>query len=271
VQRLVRSGRWTRLLSGIYLSAEAPVTWFTWAHVGVLMGGPGAVLLGESAAALRALVPQTLPVWVAIPTGRRCRRSAPNVRVFRVDVPARDRVMVQGLPSTSRLRTAVDVAHLMPLVRAQPIVDRMLVRGQVDLAELTATVTASRRVGSASARRLMRSANDLAAAESERMARRLFREAGITGWVANHPVRVLGGSTLKVDLALPRLRIAVEVKGWVFHSESDRATNDDQRVSDLGIAGWIVIPVGWLQLKTDPTGVVARVQAAIDARRAEAS
>ena len=75
------------------------------------------------------------------------------------------------------------------------------------------------------------------------MARRLFRGAGITGWVSNHPVAVRG-RTIKVDLALPGLRIAVEVKGWQFHSKSDRSMSDDQQVGDLGIAGWIVIPVG---------------------------
>ncbi|HUV48518.1 MAG TPA: hypothetical protein VMX11_06030, partial [Actinomycetes bacterium] len=90
-------------------------------------------------------------------------------------------------------------------------------------------------------------------------------QAGITGWVANYRVNV-SGRWIKVDLALPRLRIAVEVKGWVFHSLADRARADDRRVTDLGIAGWVVIPVGWLELVADPAGVVARVQAAITSR-----
>ena len=165
---------------------------------------------------------------------------------------------------------AIDIAHLMPLHKAQPVLDRMLVLDHVNLDELTKAVTTSRRSGSKQARRLMASANDRTAAESERMARRLFRGVGITGWVSNHPVAVRGG-TIKVDLALPGLKIAVEVKGWQFHSKSDRGMSDDRRVTDLGIAGWIVIPVGWLELVTDPAGVVARVRAAIAARVAEAA
>ncbi len=179
--------------------------------------------------------------------------------------------MVNGLPTTTRLRTAVDVAHLMPPIQAQPILDRMLVLDAVRLDALTAAVAASRRAGSAQARALMRSAADLAAAESERYARRILREAGITGWTPNHSVTVRGGRTIKIDLALKQLKIAVEVKGWLFHSKTDRARGDDDRITDLQLAGWFVIPIGWLELMSDPEGVVAKVVAAIEARSAHAA
>jgi hypothetical protein len=175
---------------------------------------------------------------------------------------------IAGLPTTNRLRTASDVAHLMPLTEAQPILDRMLVLGQVDLASLTATVEASRRVGSKQARQLMASAADGAAAESERMVRRLLRDAGLSGWVSNYEV-TLGGRERKLDLALTRLRIGIEVKGWVFHSLTDRAASDDRRVVDMQLSDWIVIPIGWLALNTDPQGLVSQVRAAIAFREAQ--
>ncbi len=208
---------------------------------------------------------------MAIPCRQRLRLRTNNIRVLRLDVPTADRVTVDGLPTTTRLRTAVDVAHLMPITQAQPILDRMLVLGAVQLDELTAAVDVSRRAGSAQARSLMRSAADLAAAESERHARRVLREAGITGWTPNYSVTVRGGHTIKVDLALKKLKIAIEVKGWVFHSKSDRAKGDDDRVTDLQLAGWFVIPVGWLELMSDPEGFVAKVRAAIAARTAQAA
>jgi very-short-patch-repair endonuclease len=193
------------------------------------------------------------------------------VRILRLDVPNSERVTVDGLPTTTRLRTAVDVAHLVPLLQAQPILDRMLVLDMVDLADLTSAISSSRRAGSAQARALMRSAADLAAAESERFAGRVLREAGIAGWTPNHSVTVRGGRTIKVDLALKRLKIAIEVKGWVFHSKSDRARGDDARITDLQLAGWLVIPVGWLELMSDTEGFVAKVLAAIEARAAQAA
>lgn len=270
IQRLVTVGRWTRLLPGVYLSDDVNLSWRTRAHAALLAAGHGAVLVGSSAATLREQVPERLPITVAIPAHRRCHWRARSIKVLRLDVAHHECVTVQGLRTTTRLRTAVDVAHLMPLAAAQAVLDRMLVLDHISLDELTAAVTASNRTGSAQARRLVESANDMAAAESERLARRLFREAGITGWEANHRTDSRSGS-IKVDLRLRRYRIVVEVKGWVFHSKSDRAMSDDKRVSDLSIAGWIVIPVGYLELVSNPAEVVARVRAAIAAREAEAS
>ena len=84
-------------------------------------------------------------------------------------------------------------------------------------------------------------------------------------------MRVRGGRTVKVDLALKRYQIAVEVKGWLFHSKSDRGKSDDDRITDLQLADWFVIPVSWLELVSDPAGVVAKVRAAIAARAATAA
>ncbi len=271
VNRMLAARTWTRLLPSVYLVDSVPLTWHAWAFAAVLAGGPDAVLLGSSAAALRNWHPPTLPVTVAIPRRQRLRLQTTAIRVLRLDVPKTDRVVVNGLPTTTRLRTAVDVAHLMPLTQAQPILDRMLVLDAVRLDALTAAIEGSRRAGSAQARALMRSAADLAAAESERYARRILREAGITGWTPNHSVTVRGGRTIKIDLALKQLKIAVEVKGWLFHSKTDRARGDDDRITDLQLAGWFVIPIGWLELMSDPEGVVAKVVAAIEARSAHAA
>ncbi len=262
------SHRWSRILPGVYLAADAALSWDAWAHALLLAAGPGARLVGETTAALRGLVPKKLPITVAIPAGRRSGLRHPNLKLLRLDVPASDRVTIDGFPTTNRLRTAVDVAHLMPPTDAQPILDRMLVLDHVDLEQLTAAIDASRRHGSAQARRLMASANDRAAAESERMARRLLRDAGICGWVGNHSVEVAGRG-IKVDLALPRLRIAIEVKGWTFHSKSDRAASDDTRLTDLQLVGWFVIPVGWLTLHRAPEKFIAQVRAAVMMRTRE--
>jgi len=161
---------------------------------------------------------------------------------------------------------AVDLAHLLPATAAQPILDRMFVLDQLDLDELTVAVAASTRRGSAQARQLLKSANDRAAAESERIMRRLLRGAGITGWVSNYELTVRGGC-IKVDLALVKYRIGIEVKGWVFHSAGDRAASDDRRVVSLQLTDWIIIPVGWLTLMTEPDDVIAQVRESIALRQ----
>ena len=69
-----------------------------------------------------------------------------------------------------------------------------------------------------------------------------------------------------IDLVLVRLRIGIEVKGWMFHSQGDRGASDDKKVVDLQLNGWIIIPVGWLALHTDPSAFVAQVRRAIELR-----
>ena len=261
-------GSWTRLVRSVYLVDAAPRTWRAWAFAAVLAAGTSGVLAGRTAAQLRQWAPATLPVTVAVPPDRRVRLDTPNIHVLRLHTPDADRVVVDGLPTTTRLRTAVDIAHLLPVLEAQPLLDRMLVLDAVRLDELTGAIASSRRSGSANARALMRSAADEAAAESERHARRLLQGAGVTGWTSNHSVAVRGARSVKVDLALKRYKIALEIKGWLFHSKNDRARADDTRVTDLQLAGWLVIPVGWAELMGDPDEVVAKVRAAIAARSA---
>jgi len=258
----VRTARWTRLMAGVYLSADAELTWLAQAHAAVIAAGPAATLVAESAAAIRGLSPRRLPLTVTVPPDRHRANRPPWLNLLRLAVPEADRVVVGGVPTTTRLRTAVDLAHLVASTQAQPIIDRMLVLDQVDLAELTAAVTASRRHGSRQARALIRSANDLAAAESERLARRLLRSAGLSGWVGNHRI-TLRGRPRKLDLANRRLRIGIEVKGWMFHSAGDRAASDDDRVVDMQLSDWIVIPVGWLKLSAEPEKFLAQVHAAV--------
>jgi hypothetical protein len=262
IDHRVRTACWTRLIAGVYLSADTELTWHARAHAAILAADPAATLVAESAAAIRELSPRCTPLTVAVPPDRHRAIKLPWVKVLRLHVPEADRVVVAGVSTTTRLRTAVDLAHLVPSAQAQPIIDRMLVLDQVDLAELTAAVNASRRHGSRQARALMRSANDLAAADSERLARRLLRVAGLTGWVGNHRV-TLRGRPRKLDLANHRLRIGIEVKGWMFHSAGDRAASDDDRVVDMQLSDWIVIPVGWLTLHAEPEKFLAQVRAAV--------
>jgi len=71
IDGLLSTQRWTPLFQGVYLSADAELTWSAMAHAATLAAGLGATLVGDSAAALRHLVPTSFPVTVAIPAGRR--------------------------------------------------------------------------------------------------------------------------------------------------------------------------------------------------------
>src|SRR3978361_1071368 len=70
--RLVASGLWGRLETGIYLVPDVEPSWLGRVWGGVLIGGPDARVGGRTAAALLGLVDdRLLPIEILIPFGRR--------------------------------------------------------------------------------------------------------------------------------------------------------------------------------------------------------
>ncbi len=112
----------------------------------------------------------------------------------------------------------IDCLRTLPLSYARPMLDRCLQRRLISSADL---VTA--RPGLATNPQLTRLHRELtgAASEAERLMHRLLRTAGLTGRLANYPVSV-DGHRCVIDVALPAVKLAVEVDGWAFHSDGER-------------------------------------------------
>lgn len=266
----VQRKEWRRLLPGAFALVGAPSTTLMWAWAAVLAGPPGTVILGGSAAELWNNETLSSPVTVAVSRGWRRGWTTQQVDVQTLDAPITDVVRIAGLPVSTRLRTAFDVAHLLPISEAQRILDQWLVLGHIDLSELASRVAESRRRGSRQARELVGSAQDGAASFAERRAHRLFRAAGIRDWKANHRVWV-GEREVVVDIAFERWRIAVEINGWAYHQSPAQRSRDDQRTADLQMAGWLVLTFTWWDLEHRPHWVVARVRQAIASRQSMTS
>jgi very-short-patch-repair endonuclease len=138
--------------------------------------------------------------------------------------------------------------------------DRALQR-DVELRELwQAQLRNKGRYGSPAARRLLQAASDGARSEAERLLVKLLREAGITGWRTNYPV---GG--YKVDVAFPRVKVAIEADGWAFHSDQEDFQQDRVRQNNIALLGWQVLRFTWLDLTEYPQRVIAVIRSAISA------
>jgi len=87
---------------------------------------------------------------------------------------------------------------------------------------------------------------------------KVLREAGITGWRTNYSV---GG--YKVDVAFPKVKVAIEVDGLAFHSDSDDFHNDRVRQNNIVVLGWQVLRFTWLDLVEYPHRVIAVIRSAI--------
>lgn len=100
-------------------------------------------------------------------------------------------------------------------------------------------------------------------AESEHRFVALLREAALSGWEANHPIRV-GARQYFIEVAFPRARLAIEIDGRAHHSDGDAFQRDRQRQNDLVAAGWTVLRFTWDDLVNRPDHVIARILFALE-------
>lgn len=136
-RRHLSGAAWRRLFTDIYLHAAAPLDHLTWGGAAALVMPPHGALSGRWAAALYGAPAPDLPVEVTVPPPDRLR-SRPNLVVWRTPLPPGDVRWVSGLPVTSPVRTAFDLARRLPLVEAVAAVDALLNRRVLRLAEFAA-------------------------------------------------------------------------------------------------------------------------------------
>lgn len=253
VGRRVRSGRWLRCSPGVFFADDRPFTDASRIRAAVWSHGSLAVASGLSAAwwhGLTGFAPDVVEVTVPRVSNHRRR---PGVRTRRRDLAPKDIVERKGLQITALPLTVVEAA-----VRrggGAMLMDAALQR-RVELPQLwRAHLRNKGRHGSPASRRLLRAAEGGARSEAERLLVKLLNDAGITGWETNYPV---GG--YKVDVALPDAKVAIEVDGWAFHSDSETFVKDRQRQNAIALLGWQVLRFTWLDLAEYPDRVIAEIK-----------
>ena len=221
----------------------------------VLTYGPHACASGLAAAwwhKLSRFAPET--VEVTVPRDSRLRQR-PATRLRRRDLNPHDVVERADLRVTALPLTVVEAT-----VRrggGAKLMDAALQR-HVELAQLWhAHLRNKGRHGSPAARRLLDAAQDGARSEAERLLVKLLKDAGFTGWKTNHPV---GG--YQVDVGFVAEKVAIEVDGWAFHSDSDAFQIDRKRQNAISLLGWKVLRFTWLDLTDYPRRVSAEIGAA---------
>jgi very-short-patch-repair endonuclease len=112
--------------------------------------------------------------------------------------------------------------------------------------------------GAQQVRQLLEELGTGAHSDAEKELVRLMQEAGITGYIVNYPVR-LDDRLVRIDVAFPGARLAVEVDGRAFHSTADRFQGDRTRQNGLVAAGWRVLRFTWADLIERPGQVIARI------------
>jgi very-short-patch-repair endonuclease len=258
IDDLVRRRRWRRVHPSVFLVGTAPITTAGRVHAAWLWAGERAAVAGPAAAWWWGLAPPPDRITLIVPPPSR-RAARPGVTIVRGRVDPKDLDVRNWVRVTTVPRTCLDLARLGEPDR----LDAALRMRRTDAARLEASLERSRgRRGQALARLAV---DDVAANPwgfSERLLHRRLRDAGVTGWTANPPVRLRHGVRYP-DIALEDIRLAIEMDGRQFHGDPRSFEADRERNNDFVEAGWTVLHFTWKQLTEDGASVVTSIERTI--------
>lgn len=268
IESLLRRGEWSRVFAGVYRAGSGPDADLQLIRAAHLWAGPDSIVTG--AAALRWQRRRDEPVTtVDLATTKRLRVPDVKPRIL----AHRQRIHEFWVAHWNGIRVAraeYAIAQLLP-TEGPVLLDDAVRRRWVSVEmvmEVHRSLGPTR--GSASRARILRAAEGGAESEGERLLHRALREAGITGWAANAPVR-LGSTTRVGDVVFREIKLVVEVDGFAFHTSHERFTSDRERQNAFAVAGWTVLRFTWWQLVQDPQRAVLEIRAAVEALTSRAA
>ena len=220
---------------------------------------PGAAFSGSTAAWLHGLdVAPCDPIEVTIPDSVGGGRRA-GTYVRRAALSAEDIVLRHGFPTTTALRTLVDLGGRDPLTEGVVAADLALHAGLVSIAEVNAYVAEHPRAkGIARLRSVVILAEPKAESAMETRLRMLLVLAGLPKPEVQVSIRDDDGRFLgRPDLLYRLQRLAIEYDGG---NHRDRLVEDNRRQNGLMAAGFRVLRFTAADVYRTPDLVVMQVR-----------
>jgi very-short-patch-repair endonuclease len=265
IRRRILRGRWEEVATRVYRVAQAtPPTDRQLLRARTL--ATGGVASGRSAAALFGWLP--FPSQPEITVRRAERRNSHRSVRLTDRLPPSDATTVDGIPTTTPIRTLIDLGGLLRRDHFEELFDEVLIMGNLRPARLEARareLLASRRPGCTIVLQLLEESHPEITRARNGWEAKVLRAIGRLGLPrprVNYRVRV-GGRTRYIDLAWPEKRVAVELDGFVAHSKRRVFDDDRVRQNDLVAAGWETYRVTWTAFHADPRAAFRHVIAAL--------
>jgi hypothetical protein len=258
-RKQLRERGFRRVVHGVYADPGLPLDHRLRCRAVALLLPLGTAVGGHSAAAWYGapFAGAHDPVTVLRPASVEWKGPR-EARVHRTDLAVADVVDRDGVPVTSAIRTAWDLAALEPLGTAVAALDAMVRAGAVTLDDLgTMVADGSGRRGVTRVRRAVPLVDPRAESAPESRVRVACVMAGRAP-VPQYEVRADGVFMARVDLAFPEALLAVEYEG-AYHFEGTQIIRDDERIARLHAAGWRVIRLSAADLR-DLDDVVRRIE-----------
>jgi very-short-patch-repair endonuclease len=92
---------------------------------------------------------------------------------------------------------------------------------------------------------------------------KLRRDYGLTELGLQYEVWEMGRCVGRVDGAVPKLRLAIEIDGYEHHTDPDAFQRDRSRQNELVALGWTVLRFTWHDVVNRPAHVAREIRQAI--------
>jgi hypothetical protein len=213
-----------------------------------------------------------VPRWrPEVTVAGRTRRSVSRVTVHRTELlEPQDLTAVDGIPVTTVPRTLLDLGGVTehPVVRqaTQDAVIRGLVQVE-DLLCVLERVGRRGRRGTAALREAVETSfldNRLESRLEQELFEVLLR-CEIPPPVPQYELRCVDGRRVRLDFALPSLRVAFEGDGRRWHATTADMERDRARANSIAASGWALFRFGWADVRERRAGVIATVHRAVRA------
>ena len=272
IRRRKRQGVWCEVAPNVLVLAGTKLTWWTRLWVAVLAGGPAAVVSFEAAAALYELRDfRHTKVVVSVRRGHHVCVDGVTVHQM-TDVDTIDRCEVNGLPATTPVRTAVDLAMVLGYKRLRDTCDDMVAAKLASYIDIVDRMIELKRPGKRGLKKLeavlATRADDYVPPESvlERDALRMLDRFGEPSPVCQYPFPGREFVTGRVDLTYVEAKFIIEVDGRRHHTGEADAIRDADRDADAAAVGWQVLRIRWKHIHEDPEGTVRKIRAVRELR-----
>jgi very-short-patch-repair endonuclease len=93
----------------------------------------------------------------------------------------------------------------------------------------------------------------------ERLARRVLEDAGLPAPAHQYPVTLPSGR-IRLDLAYPGAKLAIELDGYAWHMDRRAFERDRERDNQLRAMGWTVLRFTWAVVRYDPASMIELIR-----------
>ena len=228
----------------------------------VLAGGPDAWLSHRAAGALHGLDLRRSKPEITIAHQRECDLGGIDAHRTR---RRHDVISVRGIPVTTKPRTILDCASVMPFVAFETMVQDAVAGGLVKVESLYAIL--DRRggrgvTGTVATREAL--SGDLVDEKIQRklelILARIIRRAAVPTPVRQHELVCSDGRRVVLDNAWPDRKLAIEAVGMRWHGNAARAKRDRARHRSIAATGWTHVDYGWSEATEAPDTVRTEIE-----------